>query len=304
MVRAVGRCGSLPSDGTIDFFVDDVQVDAMVEPVNGVYESLFLLPDGLDAGVHSIRAESDIDLPTVASSVFEVVPEEIPCAADCNRDGTVTIDEVVTALRISLGQSPISSCIAVDLDHDEEVRIDELVTAVQAVIHGCTQTLPDLVVSSASFSGCTSPECYDPPDRVPRQFMRICVENHGNVEAGSFVVRRDGEDVERFPGVPANAGTCVDARLSTFGLVVVDPENEVHESDEFNNELPFAIALPTGCDAIPPACPTSTPTPPVLSFSPTITRTRTCTPGFNPAPGCQYEGPTFTKTASRTPTPP
>jgi hypothetical protein len=213
------------------------------------------------------------------------------------------IDEVVTALRISLGQSPISLCIAVDLDHDEEVRIDELVTAVQAAIQGCRRELPDLVVSSASYSGCTSPECYDPPDRVPKQFMRICVENHGNADAGPFVVRRDREDVERLPGVPAAAGTCVDVRLSTFGLAVVDPENEVHESNELNNELAFAIPIPTGCDAVPPACPTSTPTPPVFSFSPTTTPTRTCTPGFNPAPGCRYEGPTFTKTASRTPTP-
>ena len=308
VVKVVGRCGLLPSNGRVDFFVDDVQVDAMVDPVNGVYQSEFLLPENLHLGSHLIRAESDIDLPPVAFGMFEVVRGQIPCAADCNGDNVVTVDELITALGISLGQSPIGSCVSVDLDHDEEVEIDELVTAVQASIEGCAQELPDLVVSSASFSGCPSPECYDPPDRVPMQLMRIRVENHGNADSGPFFIRRDGEDVERLLlGVGAGGGVCFDVRLSTFGVAVVDPENEVRESNEFNNELSFTIAVPTGCDTTPPPCPTVTPTPSVSSSSPTITPTQTCTPGHDPPPGCQYEGPTrtltFTRTPSRTPTP-
>lgn len=52
---------------------------------------------------------------------------------------------------------------------------------------------------------------------------------------------------------------------------------------------PCGVCRTQPCATLPPGCtrPTATRTP-----------TKTCTPGSNPAPGCAYEGPTFTATAS------
>ena len=62
------------------------------------------------------------------------------CAGDCNGDGEVTIDELVLAVNIALGNRQVGDCLAVDLNLDFEVTIDELVSAVNAALFGCPAT--------------------------------------------------------------------------------------------------------------------------------------------------------------------
>jgi parallel beta-helix repeat protein len=59
-----------------------------------------------------------------------------PLPGDCNGDGHVTIDELVRAVNIALGQAPVASCAAIDLDGDGQVGIDELVRAIASVLEG------------------------------------------------------------------------------------------------------------------------------------------------------------------------
>jgi subtilase family serine protease len=59
------------------------------------------------------------------------------CAGDCNGDGAVTVDEIVTAVDIALGARPISACEAVDAAGDGSVTVDELLQAVNRALNGC-----------------------------------------------------------------------------------------------------------------------------------------------------------------------
>lgn len=59
------------------------------------------------------------------------------CAGDCNGDGMVTVDEIVTGVNIVLGTYPVSSCPAADVNGDGSVTVDELLQAVARALDGC-----------------------------------------------------------------------------------------------------------------------------------------------------------------------
>jgi hypothetical protein len=60
------------------------------------------------------------------------------CRGDCDGDGMVSIDELITGVNIALGNGDVSSCRAFDANKDGQVRIDELVAAVNAALIGCS----------------------------------------------------------------------------------------------------------------------------------------------------------------------
>ncbi len=59
------------------------------------------------------------------------------CPGDCDGSGEVAIDELVTAIRISLGLTGVDDCRACDQDDDGRVVVNELVRAVAAALGGC-----------------------------------------------------------------------------------------------------------------------------------------------------------------------
>jgi hypothetical protein len=59
------------------------------------------------------------------------------CAGDCNGDGQVLVNELVSAVNIALGTSPVSSCAAADTNGDGQVSVSELIQAVNAALSGC-----------------------------------------------------------------------------------------------------------------------------------------------------------------------
>jgi hypothetical protein len=62
------------------------------------------------------------------------------CYGDCNGDGEVTINELITLVNIALGAAPSSACAA--LPPDAEVTISDLVRAVNNALDGCPLTTP------------------------------------------------------------------------------------------------------------------------------------------------------------------
>ncbi|HUI27454.1 MAG TPA: S8 family serine peptidase, partial [Candidatus Kryptonia bacterium] len=70
----------------------------------------------------------------VAAAVATVAPA---CVADCNSNGVVTVDELVTAVRIALAETDLAVCPGADYDKNGRVTVDELETAIGAAIHGC-----------------------------------------------------------------------------------------------------------------------------------------------------------------------
>ncbi|MDX2170823.1 MAG: hypothetical protein SF182_27385 [Deltaproteobacteria bacterium] len=59
------------------------------------------------------------------------------CAGDCAGNGTVTIDDLILAVRVALGESPVTVCLAADRSGDGEVSIDDLIAAVGSALNGC-----------------------------------------------------------------------------------------------------------------------------------------------------------------------
>jgi hypothetical protein len=59
------------------------------------------------------------------------------CAGDCNSDGSVTVDELVTGVNIALGSTAPEQCPSLDTDGQGEVTVDELVRAVNNALTGC-----------------------------------------------------------------------------------------------------------------------------------------------------------------------
>lgn len=61
----------------------------------------------------------------------------LACAGDCNRNGDVTVDELVSGVSIALGDSEITECASFDTSDDDHVTVDELVAAVNSALNGC-----------------------------------------------------------------------------------------------------------------------------------------------------------------------
>jgi outer membrane protein assembly factor BamB len=59
------------------------------------------------------------------------------CVGDCNGDATVSVDELIRAVSISLGTSTIDTCDAIDNNRDGTVAVSELVRGVGKSLGGC-----------------------------------------------------------------------------------------------------------------------------------------------------------------------
>ena len=53
---------------------------------------------------------------------------------DCDGNGEITINELITAVNVSLGMLPISACPAFDTSPDGMVTIDQLIVAVNIAL--------------------------------------------------------------------------------------------------------------------------------------------------------------------------
>jgi hypothetical protein len=60
-----------------------------------------------------------------------------PCVGDCNGDGTVTLDDILTMVNIALGNTLVTTCEAGDANRDGEITVDEILTAVNNALNGC-----------------------------------------------------------------------------------------------------------------------------------------------------------------------
>jgi len=47
------------------------------------------------------------------------------------------VEELVTAVRVALGETPLSACMAIDANADGLVTIDEVIRALTNALNGC-----------------------------------------------------------------------------------------------------------------------------------------------------------------------
>jgi hypothetical protein len=65
-------------------------------------------------------------------------PTPVSCIGDCNGNGQVTVDEILTLVNIALGNANVSTCRAGDANHDNKITVDEILTAVNNALNGCS----------------------------------------------------------------------------------------------------------------------------------------------------------------------
>ncbi len=59
------------------------------------------------------------------------------CTGDCNADGYVTVDEIITMVNIALGNTDLSACADGDMSGDGQITVDEIITALNNALNGC-----------------------------------------------------------------------------------------------------------------------------------------------------------------------
>ncbi|MBI3783690.1 MAG: hypothetical protein HY270_09825 [Deltaproteobacteria bacterium] len=92
--------------------------------------------DGAISVVQPSPTPTQTATPT-ASATVTATPTPIPCVGDCNRDGEVTIDELIRAVSIALGSGDLVTCLPADSNGDGELTIDELIKAVNRALGSC-----------------------------------------------------------------------------------------------------------------------------------------------------------------------
>jgi hypothetical protein len=61
------------------------------------------------------------------------------CPGDCDEDDEVTVEEVVTAVRIARDAALMDACPPCDVNRDRHVTVDELIAAVRSALTGCAR---------------------------------------------------------------------------------------------------------------------------------------------------------------------
>ena len=59
------------------------------------------------------------------------------CVGDCNRDGTVAINELIIGVRLALSGVGAADCRAMDIHGDGQVTVADLIAGVVATLAGC-----------------------------------------------------------------------------------------------------------------------------------------------------------------------
>lgn len=119
-------------------------------------------PTGTNTSTHTAtptqtRTPTQTWTPTVTATATSTpaatpTPTPIPCLADCNGGGEVTIDEVLLLVNVALGSGDLAACAAGDANADGQITVDEILAAVGNVLSGCDEER-----LSAMLRGATSP---------------------------------------------------------------------------------------------------------------------------------------------------
>jgi photosystem II stability/assembly factor-like uncharacterized protein len=128
--------------------VDDAQPATLYAATdNGVYahtrggSGWRALDDGLDGRpVDCISVDpSDPSIVYAGTSDGVFTLQQAICGGDCDGNGAVAIDELVTIVAVAMGGQPITACAAADMANDGRMGIGDIVGAVEHALRGCAE---------------------------------------------------------------------------------------------------------------------------------------------------------------------
>lgn len=124
-----GAAGSIP----VHVFAETDSQSGNPKPQFGAFLSIG------DQSAIDQTADRDANVSKVAveNGTVTVVPVTISCAGDCNDDGSVKINELVSGVNIALGNAALGTCPSFDTSGSGQVEINELIKAVNNALNGC-----------------------------------------------------------------------------------------------------------------------------------------------------------------------
>jgi hypothetical protein len=90
----------------------------------------------LNKTVYADDSASTLDILQINPTAPVTTPTPPPCIGDCNSDGRVTVNEILTMVNLALN-APTSNCILGDGEHDGHITVDEILVAVNAALTAC-----------------------------------------------------------------------------------------------------------------------------------------------------------------------
>ncbi len=90
-----------------------------------------------------------------------------PGAGDCNGDLEVTVDELITAVNISLGLAPANRCRQADPDQNSRVTVAEIIRAVQASLNPAERDAEESLLYTSLVYNDPNITTFDPPMPMP-----------------------------------------------------------------------------------------------------------------------------------------
>lgn len=124
------ECSALRPPELLTFYFDDTLLASTEPDALGGFAVSLPVPLSVTEGPHRVRVFT-AETAEVASTQFVVPPG---CPGDCDRNGEVTIDELLRGVGLALGTST-APCPA----YGNPVTIDRLVAAVDRALSGCEQ---------------------------------------------------------------------------------------------------------------------------------------------------------------------
>lgn len=138
-----------PASGTTPAEVEVRVIEGALRP--GAYDATITVSSPVLPGGEQLVA------------VALVVQAPPSCACDCNGDGAVTVNELITGVNIALGNQTLDACPVFDANGDGEVTINEIIQGVNAALTGCPTPTPTTSPGVASPTPTRTPTAPAPP---------------------------------------------------------------------------------------------------------------------------------------------
>lgn len=171
------------------------------------------------------------------------------CPGDCDNNGTVTVAELVAAVGMALGRSPLD-CAHLDMDGDRILSIAELVAAVRSSMSGCppptpTKLPPSHTTTSTPTITPTAQATQTHTETASATATPLCTISLSPEEIQVPGCPRDGNNLEGTFELIVSDENCCWTVLPLSGTALLSPDNGCGRAQIHFSVPPNPIALPT-----------------------------------------------------------
>jgi hypothetical protein len=181
------------------------------------------------------------------------------CCGDCNSDGHVTVDEILTMVDVALGNAAISTCMPGDVNSDQQITVDEILIAVNTALNGCPSSLAasppgPIQVTSLVFSNvlpqlgtATFPSVDNLVSTAISQGLDTLLNQLGAAQPAIWTSITNGVQLNFGSGTPQPLGTLAGQITATYSNVTqtgdsISFDGDIHTEDLTLNGVRLPIA--------------------------------------------------------------